>query len=97
MKQLFLVLMVVFGFAGNAMALDCSHSVLRFPMSEITRMVQINPGAADTLEGVHLYWIRWPDYPESIQMTEVALSCLENQGVMEQVRFANRTLWRRAR
>ncbi|MFV8259132.1 hypothetical protein ACNQKP_15095 [Bdellovibrio bacteriovorus] len=97
MKQLFLVLFVVFGLAGNALALDCSDSVLRFPMSEITRMVQINPNAADTLEGVHLYWIRWQDYPEAIQVTELALSCLESQGVMEQFHVANRVLWRRAR
>lgn len=97
MKQLFLVLVVVFGFAGNARAFDCSDRVLRFPMSEITRKVQVNPEAADTLEGIHLYWIAWESYPEAIEVTQAALACLESQGVMEQFRIANRVLWRRAR
>ncbi|MGE9744228.1 hypothetical protein [Bdellovibrio bacteriovorus] len=97
MKQLFLVLAVFFGFAGNAMAVDCSHSMLRFPMSEITQTLQRNPQAADTLEGVHMYWIRWEGQPESIQITEVALQCLESQGVVERIKLVNHVLWRRAR
>lgn len=97
MKHVFFALLVMLGFAGKAMALDCNDSILQFPMSEITRVVQAKPEAADTVEGIHLLWIRWQEYQESIDVTKAALACLESQGVMEQVHFGNRVLWRRAR
>ncbi|WP_374033179.1 hypothetical protein ACES2I_10075 [Bdellovibrio bacteriovorus] len=97
MKQLFLVLLVVLGFTANVWALDCSNSAVRFPMSEIARKVQTNPEAADTLEGIHLFWIAWESYPESIELTRTALACLESQGVVEQFHIGNRVLWRGAR
>lgn len=53
------------------------------------------PAAADTVEGIHCYWIQWEDVPEMIAVTEAALLHLEQAGFVERARAGNRDIWRR--
>lgn len=53
------------------------------------------PAAADTLEGVHSYWIEWQGIPELIAVTEAALTQLQHAGFVECRMAGNRPIWRR--
>ena len=54
------------------------------------------PLAADTIEGIHCYWIQWDnDAPEMIAVTEAALLHLEEIGFVERTKAGNRDIWRR--
>jgi hypothetical protein len=55
------------------------------------------PGSADTLEGIHRWWIRWPERPESQAVTEIALERLEAEGLVERFRVGSNVVWRRRR
>lgn len=53
--------------------------------------------SSDTLEGVHRWWIPWPDLSESEAVTLAALQRLAATGELETVGVADRILWRRKR
>ena len=55
------------------------------------------PDSADTVEGIHRWWILWPGLPESPVVTQIALERLETTGEMEPVDVGNQVLWRRPR
>ena len=55
------------------------------------------PDSADTVEGIHRWWILWPRLPESPVVTQIALERLETAGEMEPVDVGNQVLWRRPR
>lgn len=55
------------------------------------------PDSADTVEGIHRWWILWPGLPESPVVTQIALERLETAGEMEPVDVGNQVLWRRPR
>lgn len=55
------------------------------------------PDSADTLEGIHRWWIRWPGLAESPVVTQVALERLENTAEVERFKIGNSIVWRRAR
>lgn len=59
----------------------------------IRRYLAGNPKAADTLDGIHRWWIDWGDEEESREATERALARLVEQGVMESVEIANRRVF----
>lgn len=61
----------------------------------IREYLTARPGAADTVEGIHAYWIQWGDNPEMIEVTEAALLELEEAGFVEHVVAGGRWLWRR--
>ena len=61
----------------------------------IRRYLSDHPMAADTLEGIHGYWIDWDDIPEPITVTEAALEQLEKAAFVERFKAGNRDLWRR--
>lgn len=63
----------------------------------ILAYVQRRPESADTVEGIHNWWIDWHGRIESPQVTEQALEHLEKQQLMEKVSVGNRLLWRRPR
>jgi hypothetical protein len=68
-----------------------------FAENAIRAYLAERPGSADTIEGVHRWWIRWPDLAESPVVTQVALERLETTGEVEAVSVGNRVLWRRPR
>jgi hypothetical protein len=72
-------------------------TTLNFAASEIQAYVCDRPDAADTAEGIHRAWIRWPDLPGSIELTLAALRQLELGGRIERARVGNREIWRRPR
>lgn len=55
------------------------------------------PDSADTLEGVHRWWIRWPGLAESAVVTQIALERLVAAGEIESFNVGNQILWRRPR
>jgi hypothetical protein len=52
------------------------------------------PNSADTLEGIHAWWI--PDHvdPDSIAVTEAALEYLAAAGIVERVPLRRKSIWR---
>ncbi|QNM95351.1 hypothetical protein [Chitinimonas koreensis] len=63
----------------------------------ILRYLTIRPQAADTLEGIHRWWIDWAAGEESPELTERALDALVGRGQLECVEIAGRRIWRAAR
>ncbi len=73
------------------------RGLIEFAKDAIRRFLEMRPDAADTLEGIHRWWIDWPGHPESQVVTEVALEQLHAEGVIEPLRIGNNVLWRRRR
>lgn len=71
------------------------EKLIRATATEIRNYLTSRPDSADTLEGVHHWWIRWPGLPESIVVTQAALKLLEKAGAVECIQYGNRVLWRR--
>ncbi|KAF0815282.1 hypothetical protein IGB42_00363 [Andreprevotia sp. IGB-42] len=63
----------------------------------IQRYIASRPDAADTIEGIHLWWIDWPQSPEQPAVTLAALEQLEAADLMERVQIGGRELWRAKR
>lgn len=71
--------------------------MVSFVETAIRDFLAARPDAADTLEGIHRWWIQWPDLPESPVITEIALERLQAQGEVEFFRVGNNVVWRRSR
>lgn len=69
--------------------------LLAFAEDAIRAYLSARPQSADTLEGIHRWWIRWPEGPESQVLTEIALERLEAAGEMERFRIGDSVVWRR--
>lgn len=63
----------------------------------IREFLERRPDSADTLEGIHRWWIDWPGLPESPVVTEIALERLLESGDIESFRIGNNVVWRRRR
>ena len=63
----------------------------------IQNYLSSRPDAADTVEGIHQWWIQWPGIPEPIAVTMAALEHLETIGFLERLQTGNRQFWRRRR
>jgi len=61
----------------------------------IREYLSTRPNAADTVEGIHQWWIRWDSQPESIAVTMAAVEHLAESGFLEPVKAGSRCLWRR--
>ena len=62
----------------------------------IIRYLTSRPMAADTIEGIHCYWIEWDnDDPEMLAVTEAALLHLEKIGFIERRSVGGKNIWRR--
>jgi hypothetical protein len=73
------------------------EDLLRFAKDAIVHYVEARPESADTLEGIHHWWIQWPGAAESMAVTLAALEQLERDGLMQGIRVGNRDIWRRRR
>ncbi len=63
----------------------------------IKRYLELRPNSADTVEGIHCFWIDWERSQGSVSITQTALELLEQQGVVEQLAIGNRLIWRKKR
>lgn len=71
--------------------------LVAFAENAIREFLAERPEAADTLDGVHRWWIVWPGLAESPVVTQVALERLEAAGDVECFKVGNSILWRRPR
>lgn len=67
---------------------------IHFSMNAIIRHLRQHPQSADTLEGIHLWWVVWPDIQESILVTAEALRRLQEARLIEIRVIGERELWR---
>jgi len=67
---------------------------IQFAMNAIILHLRQHPQSADTLEGIHLWWIAWPDIQESIMVTAEALQRLQEARLIEVRIVGERELWR---
>lgn len=62
----------------------------------IVAFLAAHPQAADTVEGIHQFWISYPgEVSLSVAVTLEALEQLEADGQLERVTLGQRTVWRR--
>lgn len=73
------------------------HNIITFAATQIRSHFETRPDAADTVEGIHNWWIQWPGIAEPIMVTQAALETLQQNGEIESINIYNRVLWRRAR
>ncbi|WP_338847069.1 hypothetical protein V8J88_25300 [Massilia sp. W12] len=72
-------------------------ATIQFVISAIELYLQRHPDSADTAEGIHQWWIEWPQQAESLHITLLALQELEKRGLICAQRIGNREIWRRPR
>ena len=65
-------------------------------VQQIRAYLAARPQAADTLEGIHHWWINWAGGEESPEVTLAALERLAVGGELEARTVGRRTVWRRA-
>lgn len=65
--------------------------------ASVMRYLGIRPQSADTLEGIHRWWVEWGDQEAPPMLTEKALHMLEASGQLESIQIAGRLIWRLAR
>lgn len=68
-----------------------------FAEAAISAYLARQPSAADTIEGIHQWWIDWQGQIESIELTAQALERLKAAGVVECMPFGHTRIWRAAR
>jgi hypothetical protein len=77
---------------------DGQEQQVRYAMQQIRHLLQQRPQAADTVEGIHTFWIEWQEPQPPLSATLAALELLQAEGVVESVRLeSGRQVWRRAR
>lgn len=70
------------------------ENLIQFAVNSITDYLNAHPESADTVEGIHQWWIEWPGIAESISITSIALKQLEQTGQIERRRIGNQEIWR---
>lgn len=84
--------------SNNVFTVFTMHETLiQFAMNAIILHLRQRPQSADTLEGIHSWWIPWPDMQESILVTAEALNRLKEAQVVETFVIAEREVWRLSR
>ncbi len=71
--------------------------LVEFAEAAIRAFLAERPDSADTVDGIHRWWIRWPGPAESQVVTGIALERLESMGEVERFRIGDSILWRRRR
>lgn len=65
-----------------------------FARNAIRSYLQARPASADTAEGIHHFWIRWPDAQPPLSLVLAVLESMRDAGEMESVNIGGRTIWR---
>jgi hypothetical protein len=68
--------------------------LVQFAADAIFRYLQAHPASADTLEGIHEWWIEWPEIAESMLVTYAALEQLEQAGMLQRSNASPKAVWR---
>ena len=71
-------------------------SELEFARTAILAYLHRRPDSADTVEGIHSYWISWPAAAPALSITEAALQSLRHEGQMMSMDIHRQQIWRRA-
>lgn len=66
-------------------------------VNAITTHLLAHPYSADTVEGIHRFWIQWPEAPQPVDVTLLALERLEATGQVERMNVGGRVIWRARR
>jgi hypothetical protein len=74
-----------------------NHQVLNFAIRAIEFRLTESPNSADTVEGIHNYWINWSEPVPPLQVTQQALEVLEQEKFVELVMVGEKAVWRKAR
>ena len=75
-----------------------NESDIQFATDAIRKYLAMRPDSADTIKGIHQWWINWPNNPpDNIQITQSALEILVESGEMESRKIGSRLIWRRRR
>lgn len=69
--------------------------LLEFAANAIREYLTQRPESADTIEGIHRWWIHWPGLAESPVVTQIALERLAAAGEIESFNIGDRVVWRR--
>ena len=81
----------------HPMPLAMDDRLVAFAESAIRDHLVARPESADTLEGIHRWWIAWPESEVSPIVTRSALERLLAAGEVETMTVGRNVLWRRAR
>ncbi|HBK56405.1 MAG TPA: hypothetical protein DDZ76_09010 [Xanthomonadales bacterium] len=73
------------------------NRLVEFAEAAIRSFLIARPDSADTVDGIHRWWIQWPGLAESPVVTQIALERLEQAGEVEHFRIGTSILWRRPR
>lgn len=73
------------------------ENTIEYAVSAIRAFLHERPDCADTLQGIHRWWIRWPGLEESTAITQSALDRLNSAGELEQLKVGSSIIWRRKR
>ena len=74
-----------------------NEQLVDFAVIHIRRRLESAPHSADTVSGIHSFWIEWPEPAPSQAITLEALERLEGDGLVERIALDTRELWRRRR
>jgi hypothetical protein len=66
-----------------------------FAVQSIRHYLVRAPHSADTVSGIHAWWIDWPEPAPPQAITLKALQRLEADGLVERASIGNSELWRR--
>ncbi|KKB61225.1 hypothetical protein WM40_24430 [Robbsia andropogonis] len=61
--------------------------------TQIAHYLQMNPVAADTVEGIHHFWVGAQSAQHSLDVTQAALEYLLARGEVVRIPIGNRILW----
>ncbi len=76
---------------------NMEQSLVAFAEAAIRAHLARQPSAADTLAGIHRWWIDWQVQMESVELTAQALERLKAAGVVECMPVGHTLIWRAAR
>lgn len=78
-------------------ARHAEESLIALAEREILAHLEAFPDSADTLEGIHRWWIRWPGPEPALAVTDAALARLKEKGLLRPVQLGSSLLWRQQR
>ncbi|AJK50083.1 hypothetical protein [Burkholderia plantarii] len=74
-----------------------NDALIQHVAAQIAQYLQMNPAAADTVEGIHHFWVGAQTAQQSLELTQAALDYLLARGEVARVPIGNRMLWRAPR
>ncbi len=73
-----------------------NNQTLNFALRAIQSRLTQSPNSADTVQGIHNYWIDWSEPVPPVLVTQQALEVLEKNALVEQILAGERVIWRKS-